>query len=363
MRWLRLLAGAALLAALCWRFGTGVFMDGLRALGPGPIVAALALGAVSTLASAARWRLVAAGLGLRLSFREAVGDYYGAQFLNGVLPAGVLGDVNRAVQHGRRSGDVGRGVRAVVLERVAGQAVVIVAGLAVLALRPELLPAQVVLGLGAVAVVLVVAVVAMRRRLRQVWAADLRAGLLAAWPGVTGWSLLAVAGHLTLFVVAARAAGATAPLSVLLPLLVLALLAMGLPLNVGGFGPREGAAAVSFAAAGLGAELGVTVSVGYGVLALVSTVPGGAVLLFRRLSPRRDLPAGQVSSGRWWGLSGQPGDGSRRSSSFPHWLRRPVRLRTPSVPQTSSTLPPVPCTAPSALVTGSSKASRTPPRR
>ncbi|WP_020658432.1 lysylphosphatidylglycerol synthase transmembrane domain-containing protein [Amycolatopsis benzoatilytica] len=363
MRWLRLLAGAALIAALCWRFGTDAFVAGLRALGPAPIFVALTIGAVTTLASAARWRLVAAGLGLRLPFREAVGDYYGAQFLNGVLPAGVLGDVHRAVQHGRRSGDVGRGVRAVVLERVAGQAVVLVAALAVLAFRPELLPRQVVLCLGLVAVAAVAVASVMRRRLRQVWAADIRSGLLAAWPGVAGWSLFAVAGHLTLFVVAARAAGASAPLSVLLPLLVLALLAMGLPLNVGGFGPREGAAAVSFAAAGLGAELGVTVSVGYGALALVSTLPGGAVLLLRRMIPRREVPSGQVSSGWWRGIFEQSGGDSPRSLSFPRWPRRRARLRTPPVPATSSTPPLAPCAASSALGTGSSKASRTPPRQ
>lgn len=215
------------------------------------------------------------------------------------------------------------------LERAAGQTVVVVAGLAVVVFRPELLPRQVLICLGIVIVALAVVAVAMRQRLRHVWAADIRTGVLEAWPGVTGWSLLAVAGHLTLFVVAARAAGATAPLSALLPLLVLALLAMGMPLNVGGFGPREGAAAVSFAAAGLGAEQGVTVAVGYGVLGLVSTLPGGAVLALRRMI-RRPGPDGRpVSSGRWRRLFGGFGDGgSRRWPSSPFWPRRPALLRS-----------------------------------
>jgi hypothetical protein len=57
------------------------------------------------------------------------------------------------------------------------------------------------------------------------------------------------------------------------------LLASGIPLNVAGWGPREGAAAWVFAAAGLGAGAGVTTAVLYGVMALAATLPGLAVLL------------------------------------------------------------------------------------
>ncbi|SEP00559.1 lysylphosphatidylglycerol synthase domain-containing protein [Amycolatopsis saalfeldensis] len=309
--WFRVLGGFAIIGGLAWRLGTGAFLEGLRVIGPWPLLAALVLGLVSTVASACRWRVVASRLGLRLALRDAVGDYYRAQFLNGVLPAGVLGDVHRAVQHGRKSGDVGRGVRAVVLERTAGQVVVVLAGVAVLLLRPAVVPPvahDVLIVSGAAVLAIAVAVVAVAfaggsrwlespsrwRRAFAVSMADVRAGLLGlgAWPRVTALSLLALAGHLALFVVAARAAGATASLTTVLPLLVLALLAMGLPVNVGGFGPREGVAALAFAAAGLGAQLGLTVAVVYGVLGLVSSLPGGALLLahwvggLRRTAPQ-----------------------------------------------------------------------------
>ena len=112
-------------------------------------------------------------------------------------------------------------------------------------------------------------------------AGDLRRGLLArdAWPGVVLLSILTFAGHLALFLVAARAAGATGSAARLLPLLVLALLAMGLPVNVGGWGPREGVAALAFGAAGLGAAQGLTTAVVYGVLALIASLPGVAALV------------------------------------------------------------------------------------
>ena len=62
---------------------------------------------------------------------------------------------------------------------------------------------------------------------------------------------------------------------------VLALVAMGLPLNVGGFGPREGATAWAFGAAGLGASTGLAVAVVYGVLSFVAALPGAFVLVAR----------------------------------------------------------------------------------
>jgi hypothetical protein len=102
------------------------------------------------------------------------------------------------------------------------------------------------------------------------------------WPGIVLASTAVVAGHLATFLVAARTAGSTAPLTRLVPLGLLILVAMALPLNVGGWGPREGAAAWAFGAAGLTADLGVSTAVVYGVLVLVASLPGATVLLARQ---------------------------------------------------------------------------------
>jgi hypothetical protein len=55
------------------------------------------------------------------------------------------------------------------------------------------------------------------------------------------------------------------------------MLAMVLP-SVAGWGPREGATAWAFAAAGLGAGLGAATAVVYGIMALVASLPGALVL-------------------------------------------------------------------------------------
>jgi glycosyltransferase 2 family protein len=284
--WAKLLVGVAIVVAVMLKVGAGGFAEGFRVISVGELLAALAIGLATTVLCAWRWSLVARRLGLRLPLRRAVTDYYRALFLNAVLPAGVLGDVQRAVRHGREEGDVGAGVRAVVLERLAGQAVLIVAGVAVLLASPARKVGLVVL---AVAAVVVLAYLAARRftGARSRWRRsvdDVRAGLLArnAWPGVALLSALALAGHVTLFLIAMRAAGATQSPEQLLPIVVVALLAMGLPINVGGWGPREGVTALMFAAAGLGAAQGLTAAVAYGLLGLVASLPGALMLVRRR---------------------------------------------------------------------------------
>ena len=75
----------------------------------------------------------------------------------------------------------------------------------------------------------------------------------------------------------------------MLPLALLVLLAAALP-NVGGWGPREGVTAWAFAAAGLGASLGVATAVVYGVMVFVASLPGAAVLVAAWVRRTRSAP-------------------------------------------------------------------------
>lgn len=312
--WARILGGAGILVFLLWKLGTGAFVDGLRVIDGPALTLAFAIGVATTVFSAWRWCLVARGLGLRLSFRTAVADYYKALFLNAALPGGVLGDVDRAVQHGRDEGDVAKSVRAVVLERTAGQLVLIAVGVTVLLTVPS--PVLSVLQrhgfvlfvvLGSLLLAGVVLALAFRR-LRQggsrvasavrTGAAEIRTGLLARrnWPIVTLASVVVLVGHLATFVVAARAAGSAASLTRLAPLMLLALLAMSLPLNIGGWGPREAVTAWAFGAAGLSATQGLTTAVVYGVFAFVAALPGAVVILTRAAVRLRTVAAVRVAA-------------------------------------------------------------------
>jgi hypothetical protein len=115
-------------------------------------------------------------------------------------------------------------------------------------------------------------------RLPRVLGADLRR-CRQVWPAVLLLSALAVVGHVVTFLIAARTAGVAGPPVRLVPLALLVLLAMAVPLNLAGWGPREGAAAWTFGAAGLGAAGGLATAAVYGVLVLVANLPGALVLL------------------------------------------------------------------------------------
>src|SRR5664279_2327539 len=136
-RWARLWSGAAILAVLVWRLGTGPFLDGIGTIDGWSLAASAGIALLTTVCCAWRWRLVARGLGAAVPMGFGVAAYYRSQFLNTTLPGGVLGDVHRAVRHGRDVGDVGRGLRAVGWERSAGQVVQIVLAIIVLLALPS----------------------------------------------------------------------------------------------------------------------------------------------------------------------------------------------------------------------------------
>lgn len=280
--WVRLLGGSTILALILWSVGSGPFLDGLRMVDGGALAVAVVIAIGTTVCCAWRWSVLVRGLGVGLSMGEAVAAYYRSQFLNSTLPGGVLGDVHRAVRHGREAGDLPRGARAVVWDRVSGQIVQIVLAVVVLLA----LPSPVRSSIPVVAALLAVGLFALALGVRALapggtFVTDLRTGVLArgAWPVIVVASAMAVAGHVLMFLVAARTAGSTSSIHELLPLALLVLVAMGIPVNVAGWGPREGVAAWVFGAAGLGAAQGVTIAVVYGVMTLVASLPGAVVLL------------------------------------------------------------------------------------
>lgn len=306
----RIVGPLLVLAVLVWRLGTSPFLAGVRTVDGGALAAAAGLVVLTTVCAAWRWKHVAGGLGLELSLPGAVAAYYRSIFLNVTLPGGVVGDVHRGISHGREVSDVSRGLRSVAWERFAGQVVQVLVTVIVLLALPS--PVHAYMPWAAIALVAVIAGVLLLARARpdgagsrwararRAVAADIRSGLFArrAWPRIAVASALVVAGHAATFLLAARTAGVSAPLSRMLPIAMLAMAAMVLP-SVGGWGPREGVTAWAFGAAGLGAQRGVATAVVYGVMVLVASLPGAAVLVvawFRRNRPPERAHRGRTQT-------------------------------------------------------------------
>lgn len=293
-RWFRLptqvVLGGGVLLAIVAHVGTGPFVHGLRSVDPRSVGAAFVLGAISTAAAAWRWQLIAGRLGVGLRWPTAVRMYYRSQFLNSVLPGGVLGDAHRAVTHGRSVDSIGRASRAVVIERSAGQVVQVALALVVLGLFGAEFEGFVLAAVALVLTVLAVAgvtAVAASTRLRakvRREVDELRAGLgsPAAAARVALASVIVVACHVGTLAIATNAVGARVPAPQMLAIALVILLAASIPLNVAGWGPREGVAAWAFALAGFGASAGVAASTLFGVLSIISVAPGAILLMSHR---------------------------------------------------------------------------------
>jgi len=289
-RWLRPAAGAAIVAVLLARFGADPVLRGLHAADGVVLAVAVGLTAVATACCAWRWHAVADALDARIGFGPAYLSCYGAQFLNATLPAGVLGDVHRAVEHGRRADSTGRAVRSVVWERTFGLAVqVVVTVVVVVAVPSALRPAGAVVG--TVAVALAVLALLVVGRLRPDLTLILRRRSTAVTVVVASAGVAACHTAVLLAAMAATGVDLAAPQTLALALVVL--LGSTVPTSVAGWGPREGAAAWAFAAVGLPASDGLAVSVAYGLAALVATLPGALALLLARTAPlAREVPVG-----------------------------------------------------------------------
>ena len=257
------------------------------------VVLAVAISLLQMVISAWRWRFTASRLKLRLPFGAAVREYAVGNFLNQVLPGGVVGDLARGWRHGRAlaAGLDGQALRAVLLERASGQIVMLaIAGISAAWLSETFgAGARLVqLGFGLLSAAGVAGLLVWVRLrhladdsfLKRTWG-DARVGLFSrgALPAQLFSSSLVVMSYIAVYFVAARAVGIETPASTLLPLVAPVLATMLVPVTVAGWGIRETGAALLWEVAGLPAADGVAISVAYGLLVFVSSLPGVLVLI------------------------------------------------------------------------------------
>lgn len=278
---IRLLVSAVLLVLIAWALDLGQVVARLRDLRAPWVLLALFISVLQVIVLAWRWRYTSARLGVHMTMKQALGEYYLGNLLNQLLPGGISGDATRAWRHARVSERGGPAVRAVVLERASGQVVMTVVALISFLSLPFVSGSARTLALLGGGVVVGLVFLAQRRApssdsmLGRLWS-DTRGALLerrALTVQLLSAGLL-VASYITVYVIAARAIGVETPLGQLLPLVAPVLMTMLIPVTVAGWGVREGAAAALWALVGLTPEEGVSISVAYGLVVLVSATPG-----------------------------------------------------------------------------------------
>lgn len=260
------------------------------------LVAACAALTVQTVLSALRWRLTAAQLGIVLDPAFAIREYYMAQIVNQSLPGGMIGDAGRAVRARGQAGLLASG-QAVVFERLAGQiAMFAVMGSAFLFTLvapggfewPQWLAIPVGLMIAAaLALPILVLIVARLPGLigRKARSFCQTVGIALCGRHVLPRQVLLSIGttvcNLSAFAFCAMAVGAGLSLVAVIALVPLILFTMLIPISMSGWGLREGAAAALFPLAGASASHGLATSVAFGLIFLISVLPGLVPIVMR----------------------------------------------------------------------------------
>ena len=298
---LRAAVSIGLLLVLAWWVDPATVGSRLVGMRPAWVLLAVVISVAQVAVLAWRWRFTAGRLGVDLSFASAWREYYLSIFLNQVLPGGVLGDVSRAWRQARSQirfeEPGGPAVRAVIFERLSAQAVMTTAAVVSLAALPLTTDAGsrlIMFWAGVGTVLIVVATLVWIRRQSSAQSlsgrvlADLRSAHLSgpAFAAQLASAIIVVGTYLATYMAAARAVGVETPLPVLLPLAAPVLMTMLIPVTVAGWGLREAAAAVLWGAVGLTAADGVLVSVAYGLLVLIGSLPGALFLMNPGTTPR-----------------------------------------------------------------------------
>lgn len=297
-----------LLGALIWALEGHALPLRLARLDAGFLAVALAATTLQYFVLSARWAVFARELGVPLAYRRALGEYYLSALLNQVLPFGVLGDALRVVRHSGRvhaerssPQSTPRVLLAAALDRISGQAVVAIAALVS---APELArvltksvanPERWVL---ATALLLFAGAAVLLAAFRQ----RLASARSLAQDGVRALlSTRALIRHVPLSCVmllllgvqfwgCARALGLGLSSDAAVMIIPPVLLAAAVPTFFSGWGVREAAAAALYHLAGQRALEGVFVSVAFGLVSLVSSLPGIAVWWASRWSLDLEKP-------------------------------------------------------------------------
>ncbi len=291
-------------ARIVQRDGVDALFDRLGALDPGWLAVAIALHALAVFAGVLRWRLLARAAGVELSLGWMTRSFLIGRFVGAFTPSTTGLDGWRIWEAGKASGAMGRSAAAIVVEKLVG-----LIGMALVCAALVPFGGAALLGHGAIAVALAMAGAAatgLALIQRPAWLSALAARLPKPVRGRATKAVEALAeteldaGHLTravglgilshlalsaVFWATAGALGVGVSGWTLLAVGNAIVLAVLLPVSVGGVGVRESVAVVLLATVGVAStDAALIALLGY-LTGQVPALAGGLLMLARKSAP------------------------------------------------------------------------------
>ncbi len=302
----RLLISLGLLAFVLRAIGLERVGRVLLEADPGLFVIALGLFVVGVVVRALRWRALLVALGLQIPLGRLVYLYFLGNFFNMLLPTGFGGDAVRVVELSQEA-DPTLVTGTVIVDRLTGLLMLFALALLAFPFTVGLLPTEVWLMIGLLAVGGLVAgvLVLQGRWLRRVtrWLPGPLSltgeGVLAkVYDAVTacGWQAVGVALFFSLIFnvllvlenyLVARAVGIELSLAFFFLLVPLLSLTLMLPISFGGLGVREGLAVLLLGQVGVDEAQAVAYSLGVYAIARVTGLFGGLLFVLESVGKLR----------------------------------------------------------------------------
>ncbi len=287
---------------LFWLILRSVDLEGVRATIGAVVPRLLLLGLMFILLSATlaafRWHLVMKTLGFDMRFGFYVRSYFKGSFFNQALPSSIGGDALRVLDVKRRGVDLSTAFYGVFIDRLLGLVGLLLLNLLAHAFTPHLLPSGVYMtinlvvlgGLGGFMLLYwlrhfpvlsrwrgVAMFVEISTRLAQV---------LSGWRGVGLQLVLGILVHLLAIIamfLIGRSVGVEYGLLVFAAVVPPVHLLTMVPISLAGWGVREGAMVGLFSLLGANQAQVLTMSLLYGVVLIISSLPGFFVYMSGRV--------------------------------------------------------------------------------
>jgi uncharacterized membrane protein YbhN (UPF0104 family) len=293
---------AAISAALMWlllrNLDFGALLGQMASVDRGALLGAGVLLLAGTVALALRWTVILGALGMPRGLRVTFPLILIGRFFGQALPSGVGGDVAR-IWLGCKAGLSPRvSTTSVMADRLAGLLALLLIVTADIPVFIGILPNPALLegvlfivAIGYVGFAVLLALDRLPENLRRFWlvrqlfhlSAELRAILISPRAGgqVIACGFIAQGADVLAVFVLARGLDLPVDLASCLMIVPLANILQALPISIAGWGVRESFFVVTFGLVGVDAPAALAVSIMFGLLNILISLPGGILWLAR----------------------------------------------------------------------------------
>ncbi len=272
-------------------------LEAVTAISPGYLLLALFAQLACLTVAAYRWQLIVNRLGFKAPYTFYLGSYFKGAFFNQGLPTSIGGDGVRVYDCAKATGSAEEAFFGVFIDRIIGLAGLLLLNIAALLLNPALLPKQVYYPLLLILIALAIGLLflfflrkfsfftvgrylgflgRLSERYFQVYSSP------PALASQLGLSVLIHLLSMGTFFLLGQGVGLNFSVQVYLVMVPPVILLTLLPVSLAGWGIREGAMIAFFLLIGAEKSRILTLSLLYGFVSVIASLPGFIILLRRK---------------------------------------------------------------------------------